>query len=123
MPDLFILEAIKLRDSDTYELLAKKNNYLSQYDDGGVIKHKLYIAPSGSAAPQVGPNGVLFDIRDKIKKKSIIRMVEALFEDPIKDDFKSEKAICIADSFESYFIYTLANGIAPSYELDELISE
>ncbi|TWV94700.1 P-loop NTPase fold protein [Chitinophaga pinensis] len=105
LPDLFILEAIKLKDSDTYELIADSENFLEKYEDKGILRYK----------PQSQK------IRSLFGNESITNLAKALFDIPETSDLKSDKAISIVNSFDSYFIYTVAKSSLSTTAIDNLL--
>ena len=107
LPDLFILEAIKLKNDDIYELISDSKNFLEQYEHKGVRRYKLQ----------------QMYMRKFFKNESIVNLLEALFDIPEESDSKSDKAISVVNNFESYFIYTVAKSNISSKAINDLITE
>lgn len=127
LPDLFILEIIKLKSSSLYELIASNDKYLYLSEENDLKMFKLY--PGNNEKYENDDLIInshrtgLFDIMEKIPTQSLKSLVNALFEQPLLKDYKSRTAISLIDNFERYFIYALPKGSFSFTELDDLIYE
>lgn len=127
LPDLFIIEIIKLKAPYLYELLASGDKYLDLAESGDMKVYKLHEKLVNSSDDfeliMNSQRKGLFNIRDKTSDERFKTLIEALFEQPVLSDYKSRHAISLGDNFESYFIYTLPRGNFGFDQLDELIYE
>lgn len=127
LPDLFIIEIIKLKAPYLYELLASGDKYLDLTESDGMKRYKLHEKAMNNADDleliMNSQRRGLFNIRDKISDERFKNLIETLFEQPILSDYKSRHAINLGDNFESYFIYNRPAGSFGFDQLDDLIYE
>jgi predicted KAP-like P-loop ATPase len=115
LPDLFLLEIIKLANPDLYHLMASPGKYLSINTAGTNREYQLYIAP----VPPVATNE--FEISTRVKYPYQLDLIKALFTFPTASDFQHDKAIVRVDNFKTYFIFAEPQGIMAFDEIDQIL--
>jgi len=127
MPDLFILELIKLKNPRLYVILAKNDKYLDILQKDNIRRYSLHINastyPNDDRDIFINANRRnLFNIKNLLALNDIFKiLIDALFEVPIAGDHNSRYSITFMDNFESYFINALPMGSFGFDELDNLI--
>lgn len=126
LPDLFILELIKLKNPSLYLILAKNDKYLDISQVNNVKRFVFHNKEFSDIENRDIVNNAhrtgLFDIMKGLENDILYKnLVEALFELPIADDYNSRSAITFVNNFESYFINSLPSGIFGFEDLDNLI--
>jgi hypothetical protein len=124
LPDLFILEALKLHNSELYQLLVASDKYLDLNNSGSVPMFQLYEL-SGRTMPIETANAGrlgLFDILPNIKPFNQQELVKALFTQPEVGEWKANKSIVMAYNFRTYFIFAEPQGVVAANEVNQLLN-
>lgn len=123
LPDLIILELIKLYDNKSYSLLYENDLYLStKTDERG--RQYFFLNEDGNDQDVVGQimnrrvGG--FQVNDSIDDGYVKDLIHELFRLPDANDFMAQYALAFKSNFNNYFQYR-ENGIKYS-EIDDLIN-
>lgn len=120
LPDLVILELIKLIDHNVYLELSSAQGYLENSNATPPV-YKLFIG-SPSAGPPVARMLGLATMRHDVrtdKGEAMTALINALFENSSASHYQSDKALKIVENFENYFIY--ANKSVTSANIANII--
>lgn len=110
LPDLLLLELIKYLNLDVYRKLFENTHYIQRkVEAGGVTRKNVLFSSENATAPgdglQDGLNATLndFDIRVKNGARvDVADLLEELFKEPPKQDFRGEYSIYYAQNYSNY---------------------
>ncbi|MBB2144625.1 hypothetical protein GM921_03960 [Pedobacter sp. LMG 31464] len=116
LPDLAILELIKMMDHNCYLELSSPDNYLAISSSSLPKAYKLITQRSTLTftARSLGHTNLKEDILES-KNRALTDLISSLFTPATMSDHQSDKALRIVDNFENYFIYAEKNLPASTF--------
>jgi hypothetical protein len=124
LPDLFILEALKLNSSELYNTLAASDKYLDINNSGLVPMYQLFTVQGRAPDIEVMNEGRtgLFEIIKASQPVYQQELVTVLFTVPEMVEWKADKSIVMAHNFKTYFIFAEPQGVIAAEDVNQLLN-